>query len=387
MKQAFAPEDTWRPWILSKKLAIFLATSGHSGVDRIMTNFIRELSRRGLPVDLVQIRNHGPYLPKALPNVRLIPLPVSHVNSALPSLIRYLRKERPSAILTDKDRVNRIAIIARLLAGTSTRVAVRIGTTVSRNLERRSWLHRKMQYASIRYLYPQANCVIVPSFGVAQDLNQISGLPFNHIKVLPNPIVSSEIQNLSKTSTGDPWLRENSLPIIIGIGELCARKDFGTLIRAFSQLLPKKPSRLLILGEGRQRQKLQGLIKELGLIDKVRMPGFVKNPFPYIKRASVLALSSTCEGLGVVLIEALALGTPVVSTDCPSGPREILRNGEVGPLVPIGDANAMAKAILSVLEAPPDPKLLKEAALPYSVKQATDQYLKVLGLSDVANTV
>ena len=369
-----------------QKLAIFLATSGHSGVDRIMTNFIQELSRRGLPVDLLRVRNHGPYLPNDLPNVRVISLPVSHVNSALPYLIRYLKKERPAAILTDKDRVNRISIAARLLAGTSTRVAVRIGTTVSRNLERRSWLHRKMQYASIRHLYPRASCVIVPSFGVAQDLSQISGLPSSHIKVLPNPIVSDEIQKLSNTSVEDPWLKENSLPIIIGVGELCARKDFATLIRAFSLLLPKKPSRLLILGEGRQRHKLEALIKELGLVDKVRLPGFVKNPFPYIKRASVLVLSSTCEGLGVVLVEALALETPAVSTDCPSGPREILQDGKVGPLVPVGDENAMAQAILRVLESPPDPKLLKQAALPYSVKEATDQYLKVLGISCGSNS-
>jgi len=152
------------------------------------------------------------------------------------------------------------------------------------------------------------------------------------------------------------------------------------LIRAFAKIRSERPCRLVILGEGKKRRELQRLAADLGIGDEVSLPGFVPNPYAFMKRASLFVLSSNCEGAPVVLIESLALGLPAVSTDCPSGPREILQHGRIGPLVPIGDDEALARAINATLDNPPDPALLRFAAAPYSVKESTDRYLAALGL-------
>ncbi len=372
---------------MPESLAIFLATSGHSGVDRIMGNLIRELSRRGQPVDLLRVRNHGPYLDNSLPHVRIIQLPVAHVNSAIMPLVRYLRSEQPSVLLTDKDRVNRIAIIASRIARTKTRIAIRIGTTVSINLARRRWLHRNLQYLSIRFLYPWADLIIVPSEGAAMDLIGIAKNLAPLVQVLPSPVGNTDLDLLSQEVVEHPWLVRQNEPIILGMGELCGRKDFETLIKAFSIVRKTTSSKLIILGEGKKRGQLERLVGQLELGDAVSMPGFVTNPYPYMKRASVFVLSSKCEGAPVVLMEALSLGVPVVSTDCPSGPREILQGGRLGQLVPVGAPDALARAILHTLDNPPDPELLRAAALAYSTDRATDQYLRALGLCAIRNRV
>lgn len=363
------------------KLAIFLATSGHSGVDRVMKNLISEFARRGLVVDVLHIGNHGPYLKKVPASVRIVELGVCHVNSSLLPLVRYLRREHPYALLSDKDRVNRLALLARRLAGTETRVAVRIGTTVSENLARRGWLHRQLQYLSIRHLYPWADAIIVPSRGAAQDLANISGIPLDRIHVAPNPVVSPTLFKLARETSPRMGLTPAEGPVILGVGELCARKDFSTLIQAFSKVRQFRPCHLLILGEGRERSRLEALAEKLGLRGDIEMPGFVENPYAYMARADLLVLSSNCEGFGNVLAEALAIGLPVVSTDCPSGPREILQQGRFGPLVPMRDVDALAAAMVATLDNPLKPHVLRSAAMPYSVEKGADQYLTVLGFS------
>jgi glycosyltransferase involved in cell wall biosynthesis len=365
----------------NEKLAIFLATSGHSGVDRVMKNLISEFARRGLVVDLLHIGNHGPYLKKVPAGVRIVELGVCHVNSSLLPLVRYLRREHPYALLSDKDRVNRLALLARRLAGTETRVTVRIGTTVSENLARRGWLHRQLQYLSIRYLYPWADAIIFPSREAAEDLAGIDGLTKERIRVVPSPVSSSKVLQLAQGPVEHPWFVEKGEPIILGAGELCARKDFATLIKAFAKVRQRIICKLVILGEGRQRQHLANLVRNLGIQTEVSMPGFVTNPYAYMSKASLFVLSSRCEGAPVVLIEALAVGVPVVSTDCRSGPREILQDGRLGPLVPVGDANALAQAILATLDNPLDAQLLKSGAAPFSVETSANQYLAAMGLS------
>jgi len=364
-----------------RQLAIFLATSGHSGVDRVMNNLMGEFAARGIAVDLLRIANHGPYLEAPLPGMRFVELGSSHVNSSLPPLVRYLKRERPQALLTDKDRVNRLALWARRLAGVSTRVVVRIGTTVSKNLERRSPWARWSQYNSMRWFYPWADAIIVPSQGAARDLANISGIPLDRIRVVPNPIVTPALFKLAELRSTQEGLAPDHQPVILGVGELSARKGFTTLIKAFSKVRQSRPCRLLILGEGRQRSRLEALIAQLGLEDDVEMPGFVKNPYAYMAKADLLVVSSDCEGFGNVLAEALAVGLPVVSTDCPSGPREILQDGRFGPLIPVGDVHALARAMLATLDNPMDAELLRSAAKPFSVAASASQYLAALGFS------
>lgn len=363
----------------SNHLAFFLATSGHSGVDRIITNLVRELAARKLSIDLLRIENHGPYIQPELQNVRIINLGTSHVNTSLVPLLNYLRCVCPYAMLCDKDRVNRLALWAKKLAGVPTRIVVRIGTTVSKNLERRSPWARWSQYISMRCFYPWADAIIVPSYGAALDLSRITRLTQDRIKVVPSPVVSGTLTQWAAEPVGHPWFAPDGVPVILGVGELCARKDFATLIKAFAKVRQQRSSRLVILGEGRQQERLKNLVCNLGLESDVLFRGFVTNPYAYMSKAALFVLSSCCEGAPVVLMEALAVGLPVVSTDCPSGPREILQNGLLGPLVPVGDVDAMAQAIISTLDNPPAAPFLKSAAAPYSVSASATQYLAALG--------
>lgn len=361
-------------------IAVLLATSGHSGVDRVMGNLLAAWGEAGLAVDLLAIHGHGPHVDPLPPGLHRVPLPARHVDTALPALVRYLNAVRPPVLLTDKDRVNRMALLAAALAGGRTRVAVRLGTTVSANLARRGRLERAVQRASMRHLYPRAAAVLVPSQGAADDLAAFAGLTRERIAVVPSPVFGRRFEMLAAAPPERvPW-SESAPPTVLGIGELCARKDFATLIRAFARLRAARPCRLVILGEGRQRAALEALVRELGLEADVRLPGFLANPYPHLTRAALFVLSSRCEGLPVALIEALACGTPAVSTDCPSGPRELLQGGRLGALVPVGDAEALAAAMAATLAAPPAADALRTAAAPYAVNAAAGAYLDALGL-------
>jgi glycosyltransferase involved in cell wall biosynthesis len=370
---------------MSRRLAVFAATSGHSGVDRVLGNLIAQFSAWGLAVDLLMVRNHGPYLDGSeLPGVKEIDLGAAHVNTALPALVSYLRRVRPAALLTDKDKVNRAAILARILARVDTRLGVRLGTTVSINLAGRSAFARWSQRTSIRRLYPLADRVIAPSRGVADDLAVYTGLARDHIEVVRSPIVTPELARRAGESPGHPWLEGDGPPVILGVGEIGYRKDFETLLRAFATLRRRRSCRLIILGRGRRRDDLLALAGELGVSEDVDLPGFHPNPFAFMARADLFVLSSRWEGMPVVLVEALACGTPVVATDCPSGPAEILVQGVPGTLVPIADARRMAAAMERWLASPVSRSAVERAVAEYRVERSAAAYLRALGLGSAA---
>lgn len=366
----------------STDLAIFTATSGHSGVDRIVANLVPALASLGLRVDVLKIRGHGPSLEHVPPGVRIVDLDSDHVLSALPGLVRYLRRERPRALLSDKDKVNRTALWARALARTATRGYVRLGTTVSTNLASRGIVDRAVQRWSMRTFYRWADGVVVPSQGVADDLGAFARLPCELIRVVPNPVVGPDMAALARAQAPHPWLEDPTVPVVLGVGELSERKDFATLIRAFARLRQARPCRLLIFGEGRRRGELGALAEALGVAADVALPGFTANPYAAMSRAAVFALTSRWEGFGIVLAEALALGTPAVACDCQSGPREILRDGAVGRLVPVGDHAALADALAATLDAPPARDTLVDAARPYTAEGSARAYAAALGLPE-----
>ena len=198
------------------------------------------------------------------------------------------------------------------------------------------------------------------------------------MKVIYNPVVTPELYQKITEFSEHPWFAPNSPPVILGVGRLEMQKDFATLIRAFAKVQSQRPARLMILGEGISRPQLEALVRELGVAENVTLPGFVANPYAYMARSAVFVLSSLFEGLPTVLIEAMAAGTSVVSTDCKSGPAEILERGLYGKLVPVGDIEAMAKAIISTLDRPVDAVLLQQKAAEFSLKKSVAQYLEVL---------
>lgn len=334
----------------------------------------------GVAVDLILIKAGGGHLAAIPPGVRIIKLNARTSLFSLPWLIRYLRRERPMALLAAKDRAARVALLARRLAGVSTRVVLRLGMHLSQSLAGKTRLQKALRYYPVRWLYPWADGIVCVSEGMADDLAEITGLPRRHLKVIANPTVTPELQRLAAEEPDDVWFNEPGPPMIIAVGRLTRQKGFDVLLRSFARLQEQQPSRLLILGEGRDRRQLEEEIRRLGLSGRVQMPGFVDNPYAYLARADLFVLSSRFEGSPNALKEALALGTPVVATDCKSGPHQILQGGKYGPLVPVDDPEALTQAMARVLAAPPDRALLPQAVAAYTVEASSRAYLAEMGV-------
>ena len=331
----------------SPHIAIYLRTIFDCGVDRVMINLARGFVDHGLKVDLVLNSVGGRLLKQFPPEIRIVDLQSPRLSTSIPKVIDYLRKEKPLALLSSGHYVNEVALWAKSFARTSTRLVVSEHNILSLNAKLTN--HERWSPFLAKLFYNWADDIITVSQGVAQDLVEITNLPRSRIRVIYNPIVTPELLKRSQESPDHPWFKEGEPPVILGVGRLEPQKDFPTLIHAFARVRQTQPTRLIILGSGKEKSKLNALIRELGLQDDVALLGFVNNPYAYIAKAALFTLSSAWEGLPTVIIEAMALGTPVVSTNCESGPAEILANGKYGSLVPVGDSKAMAEAILSVL--------------------------------------
>ena len=226
--------------------------------------------------------------------------------------------------------------------------------------------------------FPWADEICAVSQGVAHDLAVTIGIPLEQISVLYNPVISDTIKDQSDSPSGHPWLDAKDRPVILGAGNLIEIKDHATLLRAFATLRSRVRARLIILGEGSQRSRLQHFASDLGVADDINLPGFVQNPLSFMARADVFALSSLVEGLPTVIIEALACGSRIVSTDCPYGPAELLLDGALGHLVPVGDDVALAEALEAALATPADAEASKARARLFSVDAAVADYLSLL---------
>lgn len=366
----------------SRKLAVFISFSGTGGVERMVLNLLPDIVKAGVKVDLVAIQRFPtPELKKIGDyGVNLIDLKVRHSTLAVPALARYLKEHRPTALLAAKDRAIRTAVIARKLSGERPRLVGRLGTHLSAALQRKPAPLRWFRVWPMRLLYADVDCVVANSDGVADDTRRLTGLPPERVVVIRNPVVTPALDLLVQEPVMHPWFKSGALPVILGAGRLTVQKDFATLIRAFARVREKRPCHLVILGQGNRRAELEALVQALGLGNDVWMPGHVANPYAFMAKAAVFALSSAWEGSPNVLTEALAVGTPSVATDCPSGPREILRDGEFGPLVAVGDDTALAAAILTTLERPLPGRVLRQAVSEYSSHVSARRYLEALHL-------
>jgi len=362
--------------------ALLFATSGHSGVDRVVANLLPEFVQSTYSFDLLQLKGHGPYLDSVSGNITVKRLPGASKRTVLPALAWYLRRSQPRVLLTANHPLNRAALLARRLTGARTRVCIRMGMSLTAKGAAMKARDRDALFSSMRRWYPLADAVIVPSEGVGEDLRDIAGVSRDRVHVIRNPIVTRDFDSLSRERPDHPWLSDADSQVILSVGSLEPRKDFSTLIRAFADLRANRSCRLIILGEGREREGLLRLAKELGVECDVELPGFVRNPYPYMRTASVFVLSSRREGASAVIVEALACGTPVVSTDCPSGPAETLQNGHVGRLVPVGDPKAMARAMEMTLDNPPRPAFLQEASSEHRADLSAKKYLRAMGLEE-----
>ncbi|AFY32695.1 glycosyltransferase [Calothrix sp. PCC 7507] len=358
-------------------LAIFLMDLRGGGAERVMLNLAEGFAKRGLKVDLILVQAMGDYLSQIPPNVRVIKLGSGRLVASLPALVNYLKKQRPTTLLSALEDTNIIAILGKQIAGVSTQVIVTVHNNLSQEARNSKQLKRRIIPYLIRWFYPWADAVVGVSQGVVDDLIRF-GSPVDRTYVIYNPIVTQKLLEKIQEPLNHSWFLANQPPVILGVGRLDRQKDFSTLIHAFSQVRQQYPLRLIILGEGNERANLEALVDELGLTEDVILPGFVPNPYAYMACATLLVLSSVWEGFGNVLVEAMAAGTHVVSTDCESGPAEILANGEYGKLVHVGDVEGMAKAIAESITEPPDQDRLKTYANKFSLENALMQYEKLL---------
>lgn len=346
----------------------------------MVMNLLRQFaSYPGLRLDLLLIRAQGPYLEDIPDNVNVMQLKAKHTLTSIPELASYLRQCKPDAMLVAKDRAGRAALIAKVLAKVDTRIVIRLGTNLSTALAQRSAINRWLRTAPMRFLYPRAFKVIAVSEGVRQDTLLLTGMAQDAVVVVRNPVITESMISNADAASPHAWFDED-IPVLLGVGRLSRQKDFPTLIHAFAQARQTRPLRLIILGEGGDRQALQQLIAKLDLEAVVALPGFDANPYRWLARADLFILSSLWEGSPNALTEALALGIPSISTRCPSGPNETLAEGRFGTLLQMGDSETMAKAILSTLDKPLSAAELQQAVAEYRDTISASHYLEMLGL-------
>ncbi|MDZ4079373.1 glycosyltransferase [Hydrocarboniphaga sp.] len=368
--------------VANKRLAVLLSFSGDGGVERMVTHLCTEFANH-VQVDLLAIKAQGHHVSRIPPSVNLIRLESRHSWTSVGEIARYLRQAKPDAMLVAKDRAGRAAIRARARVGAQMPLWIRLGTNLSAALERKSAFNRWLRTAPMRRLYALASGVIAVSEGVRQDTLAITGLAPERVRVIRNPVITPELEALAREPVDHPWLpprEQRGEPVIMGMGRLTRQKDFPTLIRAFAAMQAQRPARLILLGEGRDRDALAALAQELGVADRLHFAGFQKNPYAWLSKADLFVLSSAWEGSPNALTEALALGVPSVSTRCPSGPDELLAEGRYGPLVNVGDHAALAVAVSQVLAEPLAPEMLRQAVDEYRVERSAAAYLRTLGL-------
>ena len=394
---------------ITKHLAIFIPSLAGGGVARVMLHLANVFAAAGHQVDLLLCQPNGAFLDSVSPQINVVALqpsptlasrllvlrenPTLALTLLLPILLpnkppktirylsdltAYLIRRQPDALLSAKTHANLVAILARKIAAVPTRIVVSERSTLSTVIQKsRKWRWRFV-LPLLRMVYPQADRIVTVSQGVANDISSCTGVSQEGITTIYNPILTEHINTQATLPVSHPWLQEEGIPIILGVGRLVPAKDFPTLLKAFAHLRATLPARLVILGEGRERSTLEKLATELGINSDLSLPGFSDNPYAFMSRANVFVLSSMLEGLPNALIEALACGCPVVSTNCRSGPQEILDNGAFGPLVPVGDDMALAQAIIQTLEHPPSKERLRSRAQEFDIRTIAKHYHQAL---------
>jgi glycosyltransferase involved in cell wall biosynthesis len=393
----------------AERIAILLPSLAGGGAERSMLHLVQSFLDQGWLVDLLLFRHKGAYLDQvpgaahvtvlepgsslrgrlaalkadpsgvaALLLPVLLPIKADENLRHIESLANYLKEKQPAIMLSALTYTNLVALWAKRLAGVSTSVIVSERIALSTHIGSKGrccdWRWRFLLPVVSR-MYKAADGVVTVSDSVANDLVESTHIDRNSIRTIYNPVVDTKLFDLANEPLSHPWFTPGQPPVILGAGRLIAQKDFHTLLKAFAAIRGKRNVRLIILGEGKLRPELEALANELGISSDVKFEGFVENPYNYMANSAVFALTSLYEGLPGVLIQALACGCPVVSTDCPGGSAEILERGRYGKLVPVGNVSELAAALETVLDNPPDRDSLRNRAGDFSVGAAAKSYL------------
>ncbi len=357
-------------------IAIVLHDLRGGGAERACLRLARGMIQTGESVNLVLVRGEGAYLSDVPPGVTLTVLDASRVVRAIIPLAFHIRATRPRAVLSALTHMNVAAIAAVRLSATGTRIVVSERNQISSKAgAAQRWMQRGL-YRAVPAAYRLADKVIAVSEGVAEDLVRFGRLPVGKVGTIHNPVFEADLDAYSGADPSHPWFAPGNPPVVLAVGRLHSQKGFDILLDAFAHVRSKMECRLVILGEGKERSRLEAQAEALNLSSEVDLPGFCTNPFALMARAGCFVLSSRWEGFPNALVEAMACGAPVVAANCPSGPLEIL--GELAPLVPVGDSYALGEAILTTLQSRPASGVLRARATEFSVAAATARYMAVM---------
>jgi glycosyltransferase involved in cell wall biosynthesis len=360
------------------RVAFFLTSPNGGGAERAMISVANHLVADGWQVDVVFGRPAGPYRGNVDPRANIVDLNVDRLRSMVRPMHGYMRRHKPDVVLSALTPCDLVMLFGRMLLGWKARLIISIQNhpvEVGRQGERR--LDRLWPFF-IRHFYGRADCVLGISSGVADAAAKLLGVDTSKVPVIPNPVIAPGFKQMLQEEPEHPWFHDGGAPVVLAAGRLTKQKDYPTLFRAFQLLRQRRLARLLVIGDGEERKDLEKLAQDLGISEHLAMPGFIRNPYCWMKRAHLFVLSSRWEGFANVVAEALACGVPVVSTDCPSGPGEILNGGVFGRLVQVGDANALAQAMDESIGVPVQPDKHVARGMEYSVSNIAPRYVEII---------
>lgn len=363
------------------RISLFIPDFEEGGAQKMMINLAGALVQNAnIYVDLVVACSNGSFKNLVSKDVNIIQLECSRTFQAIPKLARYIKTVKPDVLVSALYHANVVTLMAKLLTTSQnkhTKFIITERNHLSTKIKNSSSIKDKILLRAIKILYPKADALIAISKGVMKDVLSLCPSVENKTSYIYNPVITSSFEQEINTSSVSELLVPNSkLPIIIASGRLVEQKDYPTMLRAIALVIKEKPVNLVILGKGPLHDELTSLTKELSISEHVFFKGFVKNPLAYMKQADMFLMTSGWEGFGNVLVEALYCGLPIVATDCPSGPAEIIANGRYGNLTKIGDEHKISQAILDTLEHPMPREKQRQRAMEFTAEAISKQYLQ-----------
>lgn len=362
----------------ARHIAVLLSAPSGGGAERAMVGVANHLAERGHRVDMVLGRVEGPYLSAISERIRIVDLKSPRIRGLLGPLDRYVRTERPDVLLSALTAPSLVACLGKTLHRWPTRLVLSVQNHPVASADPNGKLMQRFLPHLVRALYSRADRLIGISRGVAEAAADLTRRPRDEVPVIHNPVITPEFFAKLAEEPDHPWIANRTAPVLLAAGRLTTQKDYPTLFEAFARVRRTRPARLVVLGQGPDEAELKALVERLGVAEDVHFAGFVSNPYAWMKRCDLFVLSSRWEGFANVVAEALACGAPVVSTDCPSGPAEILADGGFGRLAPVGDPEALAAQILAALDETHDRAALEARGRSFSLDALAPRYAQVL---------
>lgn len=364
-----------------RPLITMMCPSLDGGWGRVLANLANSFDEMDFNIHFAVDRDSGSFAQSLNPDIGIFQLRTTHRISGIPGFSRYVLRYRPEVIMTVIPRHTALALRVRHLSKVPARIYPSIHNSYGEKFKDLSPAKFSSRLKSIKKYYPLADGIVAVSEGVKASFCSLTGISPQSVVTIYNPVVDENLTERASAPLDHRWFRPDQPPVIIGAGRLEKHKNFPLLIKSFEIARKGTECRLMILGDGGELENLRTLAERSPFSGDISLMGYQKNPYAFMKRASLFVLSSSWEGLPTVLIEAMATGTPVVSTDCPSGPREILMDGEYGSLVPLNSPAELGDAILRTLQDPLSPEILQKRASQFSVRSSVDKYLRFFGLT------